>query len=67
VRPKSDGTVTACQDRNICDFTVTRGEYLRALVSPENSEDALAAPGGDIVASGDNDGGLGVWDTSDGA
>jgi hypothetical protein len=66
VRPKSDGIVTACQDRNICGFTVTRGEYLRALASPENSEDALAALGGDTVASRDNDRGLGVWDTSDG-
>jgi hypothetical protein len=62
--PLPDGRriATASDDKKVRVFDAASGELLHTLAGHEQAVIGLAALGGDIIASGDRDGGLRVWD-----
>jgi WD domain, G-beta repeat len=65
--PSGNRIITACLDRALRVFSATTGEVLRTYNGHRsNVIGALAALGGDVVASCDGAGDLRVWDVSTG-
>jgi WD40 repeat protein len=64
--PDGSRIATAGADASVYIFSVATGEHLRTLTGHTAAVHSLAALGGDLIASGDADGGLRVWNARSG-